>query len=315
MFPGMAALQEALLAAELRRLLRLGMHMSRDLVRTMEQVLAVGDAQELAQKLAACEDAEVWPMRELALFPDNGLALAVEEWLVERERGLGRLFVPGMEALSALLDGAEVRLILPDGGRFNLVLEKQEARLFLIRLFLHRTVPESVRRFLASHTGQAEHDAVLGVRIACRRARLPWTPAQESFVLDLLQGCFRAEPTEGLRARLVPLLRWSLAFLEHAGEDVRVGLARRREELWRRLDQAAAMDKMRGRYNYETRRMHGIVEPCLDPEALREELGFLETASRIVIGGDAFGPPILHRDLGEAANAEDLRGMLDSREW
>ncbi len=300
---------EEQLATFLRSLLHRGMRLDQSTSRIMTQVLSARDVSELAFRLTDCEDAEAWSMRDLALFPDQDFALAVEAWLMEQDARSDGCELPEHGKTASLLDQAILTLHLPDQKTLQLTLDKDEARRFVSHLNLGKQLPTQIREFLADPSKRND-DLVPAIRLACRQARLSWRPVHETFVLTLLQGCFSAAPEYVLRRRALPLVKWSLEFLEHTGDDIPASLARRRDELLRNLDQAEEMERIREKYNFETRKMLGIVEQHLEPSALRDELSMVELAARAT-GGFPPHYQVMRRDLGEARTLEEMGRLMD----
>ncbi|GAB6059799.1 hypothetical protein JCM31598_29160 [Desulfonatronum parangueonense] len=293
-------------------MLHQGMRLDESTVKNMLQVLAAQDAEELVLRLTDHEDAEAWSMRDLALFPDHEFALAVEVWLLEQEARLGELPAANHQErndLAAMLDQAVLTLRLPDQSSVQLVLDTEDAYRFVTRLNLQKTIPSTIKTYLAELREPDNADLVPAVRLACRQARLTWTTANETFILNLLQGCFAADENDALRRQTLDLVRWSLLFLEHAGEDIPGALARRRDELLRNLDQAEEMEKIRKKYNFETRRMLGIVEQHLEESALQDELALVELVARAT-GGFPPQYQVIRRNLGEARKLEDIQDLM-----
>ena len=309
---------ETQLATLLGSLLHAGMRLERSTLETMRQVLDARETSELGVRLSDAGDAEAWSMRDLALFPDRELALAVEGWLMEQEALCDGPVLPELDLLARLLGRPQVRLLLPDQGRITLTMDRSEVQRLLSRLKLGRKIPEAVRATLAAAQDPETKRLLPSLRLACRQARLPWEPVQEVFFASLLHGSIQANSRQGsprdagdtaLARHFLPLVQWSLRFLEHAGEDIPAALARRREELHRFLDQAAEMERVREHYNYETRRMLGIMEQHLDPAALREELALVELTARAT-GRAAPSHQVMRSNLGSAGNMEELGRLL-----
>lgn len=317
------------LASLIRTLLEQGMDLDQAILKAVFQALGGGDTQELAARLTDPDDAEAWSMRDLVLFPDQPLALAVESWLLEREQRDGKALAPDMDAVAELLDQAGLLVRLPDGTGLRLILDRDEARLLADRLRLGRRLPDPVRDLLGtSAPGYREFAAALS--LACKQARLSWTPTQEAFTLILLRGCLlnadqgigqgaQGRTDQGVQPpkapgraprRALDMVRWALAFLEHSGEDVPTALARRRETLLRHLDQAEEMERVRQAHNFETRRMLGIPEQHFDPEAIRDELELIELTSRAT-GSYAPIPQVMSRNLGDVQTVEQATNLLE----
>ncbi len=302
---------EMRLGAMLCELLRQGMRLDTSCCRTLTQVLNTEDILELEIRLERCEDAEVESMRALALFPDQGQAMAVEMWLANEE---GDKFAgpPDMDALAQVLEGSEVRLSLSGMGEIQLRLRQDDARQFLKRLYLGNSIPEGIVALLRDHSAILPKETIFGARVVCKRACLDWSPNRERFILDLLRSSCRAAPGEPLRERLLPLLEWCLGFLGHAGEDIFQALSRRRDSLRRCMDQAEDVRRMREKHNYETRRMLGMVESTIDPTVLRRELAFVDMAARAT-GGYASPVPALERDFGTVPGMQGAMDVLDEQ--
>ncbi|TVQ98527.1 MAG: hypothetical protein EA399_09895 [Desulfovibrionales bacterium] len=307
------------LAALICSLLEKGMDLDHAALRTISQVLGESGAEELAPRLTDPGDAEAWSMRDLVLFPDQPLTLAVEGWLLERERREDKGLLPDTNALVALLDQASLCLRLPDRTELWLTLDRDEARLLVGRLHLGKRLPESVRDLL---TVSANHELATALSLACKQARLPWTSSREAFIVTLLRACLAdpgqeadAEASQSGRPpkaprRALDMVRWTLAFLEHSGEDVPTALVKRRETLLRHLDQAEEMERVRQAHNFETRRMLGIPEQHFAPEAIRDELELIELTARAT-GGYAPIPQIMRRNLGDAQTVTQAAGLLE----
>ncbi len=315
------------LASLIRTLLERGMDLDGAVLETISQVLGCGETDELVARLTDPDDAEAWSMRDLVLFPDQPFALAVEGWLLEREQRDGKAVMPNQDAVATLLAKARLRLRLPDRTELWLTLDRDEARLLASRLRLGKSLPGPIHDLLRASTTSDQQGLAAALTLACKQARLPWTPSQEAFILTLLRGCLPGlgqEPSPGPGPRPgqnVPkpktpprrpldVVRWTLAFLEHAGEDVPTALARRRETLLRHLDQAEEMERVRRALNFETRRMLGIPEQHFDPEANRDELELIELAARAT-GGHAPVLQVLHRNLGDVQTVEQATDLLE----
>jgi hypothetical protein len=72
----------------------------------------------------------------------------------------------------------------------------------------------------------------------------------------------------------------------------------------RLLDQAEELARVRDKYNFETRRMFGVVEQHLEPEKLHAELGMLELTARAT-GGYGPQPQVMRRNLGDVRAVRD----------
>lgn len=310
------------LAAFLRELLARGLTPDQDSLHSVRAALGDVTAGELAERLRDTDDAEACPMRELLLFPDATVSRAVEAWLLERHQTPPAL---RREVLTAALQGAEARLHLGEGVTLLLELDKAEAGQFVSRLHPHTPAPEEVVlavREAARELGTeaAEDHVALAVLSRCRRARFSWTPEKQRFMADLARGLARGVPGGPASggAELAPRLReavdWSVLFLERAGDDVHADLALHREELLEQLQQAHEMERMRAKYNFETRRMLGMAETFTNPEALRWELALLDDVLRAT-GGAVFGarPQVVHRDLADGESLGDVRDVEDMR--
>lgn len=306
------------LASLIRTLLERGMDLDGAALETISQVLGCGETDELVARLTDPDEAEAWSMRDLVLFPDQSLALAVEDWLLEQEQGDGKAAMPDREAVAELLAQVKLRLRLPDRTEFWLILDKDETRLLTARLHLGKSLPASLQELLTQPFGLDQKGLVLGFRWACKQARLPWTPSQEAFVLALLRNCLldpnpnpgQTEPKPKTSHRPLDVLRWTVSFLEHAGGDIPTALARRRETLLRYLDQAEEMERVREAHNYETRRMLGIAEQHFDPEAFRDELALIELTTRAT-GSHARIHQVMHRNLGDMQTVKQAADVLD----
>lgn len=307
------------LTALIRSLLEKGMDLDGATLTTISQILESEGAQEMAVRLNDPDDAEAWSMRDLVLFPDQPLALAVENWLLERERGGDAEAMPDKDSVAALLTQARLRIRLPDQTELWLTLDQDDAGLLADRLHLGKRLPDTVRNLL---TVSANLELAAALSLACKQARLPWTPSREAFILTLLRTCL-ADPRQEADAeagrsgrtpkaprRALDMVRWALAFLEHSGEDVPPALAKRRETLLRHLDQAEEMERVRQAHNFETRRMLGIPEQHYDPEAIRDELELIELTSRAT-GGYAPIHQIMRRNLGDVQTVEQATGLLE----
>lgn len=293
------------LGAYLREQFKQGMRLTPRLVRTVRQVLAAQDAAESGRCLEQCADCEASSMRDLVLFPDNDLALAVETWLLEEEGQTGEPPRPDPDVLARLLDEAPVTLIWPDLASLRLYLTLEEAGDMVGRLSLGSSLPPALSILLISLRKTRNATLIPALRLACKRAQLEWTAEQTDFVSRLVQGSLQAGADEPLGRDPLGLVQWCVAFLAHAGEDIPAALARRRDEVRRLLDQAEELARVRDKYNFETRRMFGVVEQHLEPEKLRAELGMLELSARATGG---YGPQhqVMHRNLGDARAVTDL---------
>jgi hypothetical protein len=310
------------LAALICSLLEKGMDLDGAALTTISQVLGGAEVEELAAHLTDPEDAEAWSMRDLVLFPDQPLALAVESWLLEREQREDKALMPDTGAVAALLGQADLRLRLPDRAELWLTLDRNEARLLASRLRLDKRLPESIRDLLTASV-PANRELAAALSLACKQSRLPWTPSQETFILTLLRACLPgpdqgtgAEPTQSdpppkaMPRRALDMVRWALAFLEHSGEDIPTALAKRRETLLLHLDQAEEMERVREAHNFETRRMLGIPEQHFDSEAIRNELELIELTRR---AAGAYAPihQVMRRNLGDVQTVEQAAGVLE----
>lgn len=65
---------------------------------------------------------------------------------------------------------------------------------------------------------------------------------------------------------------------------------------------------MRDRHNYETRRMLGIVEPCLNEATLGEELRLLGEAAGLM--GVLPCPPVVESDRGQTGEVGRALSLL-----
>ncbi|SMP39120.1 hypothetical protein SAMN06295888_101210 [Desulfonatronum zhilinae] len=310
------------LAALIRSLLEKGMDLDGAALTTISQVLGGAEAEELAARLTDPDDAEAWSMRDLVLFPDQSLGLAVEGWLLERKQHDDNAVMPDQATVAALLAHAGLRLRLPDRTEMWLTLAQDEACLLASRLRLGKRLPESVRDLLTAPVS-TNRELAAALSLACKQSRLLWTPSQETFILTLLHGCLPGsdqepgpkpdpnvpKPKTPLR-RPLDVIRWALAFLEYSGDDIPTALAKRRETLLRYLDQAEEMDRVRQAHNFETRRMLGIVEQHFDPEAIRDELELIELIRRTA---NAYAPihQIMRRNLGDVQTVEQAADLLE----
>lgn len=297
------------LASLIRSLLEKGMDLDGAVLETISQVLGCGETDELVARLTDPDDAEAWSMRDLVLFPDQPFALAVEGWLLERQQRDGKAVMPDQEAVAALLAQARARVRLPDRTELWLILDQDEARLLASRLRLGKGLPGPIHDLLRASTTSDRQRLAAALTLACKQARLPWTPSQEVFILTLLRTCLPGSGQTPPR-RPLDVVRWALAFLEHAGEDVPTALAKRRETLLRYLDQAEEMERVRRAHNFETRRMLGIPEQHFDPEAIRDELELIELTARAT-GGHAPVHQVMHRNLGDVQTVEQAADLLE----
>lgn len=305
------------LASLIRSLLEQGMNLDGRTLETISQALGGGEAEHLAARLTDPDDAEAWSMRDLILFPDQPLALAVESWLLEREQRDGTAALPDQDAVPALLAQARLRLHLPGRTEWWLTLDLDEARLLASRLRLDKHLPDAVRDLLTTSV-LTNRELATALSLACKKARLPWTSSQETFILILLRACLSGpdqepNPEPGQSEpprRALDVVRWTLAFLEHAGEDVPTALAKRRETLLRHLDQAEEMERVRQAHNFETRRMLGIPEQHFAPEDIRDELELIEITKRAT---GAYAPihQVMRRNLGDVQTVEQAADLLE----
>ncbi|WP_028573029.1 hypothetical protein [Desulfonatronum lacustre] len=311
------------LAALIRSLLEKGMDLDGAALTTISQVLGGAEAEELAARLTDPDDAEAWSMRDLVLFPDQPLGLAVEGWLLERKQRDDKAVMPDQDTVAALLAHAGLRLRLPDRTEMWLTLAQDEACLLASRLRLGKSLPGPIHHLLRASTTSGRQELAASLALACKQARLPWTPSQETFILTLLHGCLPGsdqepdpkpdpnvpKPKTPLR-RPLDVIRWALAFLEYSGDDIPTALAKRRETLLRYLDQAEEMERVRQAHNFETRRMLGIVEQHFDPEAIRDELELIELIRRTA---NAYAPihQIMRRNLGDVQTVEQAADLLE----
>jgi len=300
---------EIRLAAVLCGLLSQGLRLDSTCCKTIAQVLDTDDVSQLEVCLARRSDAEAESMRALAFFPDVRLALAVEQWLV-REHGDLSATALNMDVLAFALDGAGVRLTLPGMGEIRLSFRQDDARQFLKRLHLDKHVPQGVAALLRKYSDTLDEQTILGVRILCKRIQVDWSPAKKKFLLALLRGSCRADPRDELRTHLLPLLEWCLGFLSHVGEDVPTALSCRRDSLRKHLDQVEEVKIIREKYNFETRRMLGMVEPSIDPTALRKEMIMVDMAAKAT-DINPFFASATEWDLGNAPSMQQAINVLD----
>lgn len=299
------------LTEKLRELLFLGMRLDPAIQQTVEQTLAVPDPFALAASLADCADSEAWSMRDLILFPDHELALCLEKWLADQERQ-GRLVSNAVvQAVKKTLANAPVRLLPARGEPFELILDQQGADRFICLLHLGKNIPAPIKAVLSDPKVEPRDGRILlKARMLCKRARLEWTSAQVAFVQALLHGCLEDRNKAGLHAELPSLLGWSLEFLTDVREGVSAALSARRAQLQRQMDAAREVERLRTLYNYETRRMLGIMELNVDMESLLTETVLLDRAIAIT-GRQAAPRPRLEHDLGAANCARDAVIFLD----
>lgn len=299
------------LTDKLRELLFLGMRLDPAIQQTVEQTLGVPDLFTLAARLADCADSEAWSMRDLVLFPDHELALCLEKWLANQERQDRLVDNAVIQAVTKALAGAPVRLIPGHGEPFELILDQQGADRLICLLHLGKNIPAPIKAVL-DHPKVKPRDGciLMKTRMLCKRARLEWTPGQVAFVQALLRGCLEDQNKTDLHADLPSLLGWSLEFLTDVREGVSEALSARRAQLQRQMDAAREVEKLRTLYNYETRRMLGIVELNVDVESLRTETILLDRAIAAT-GRQAALRPRQEHDLGAANCARDALIFLD----
>lgn len=295
------------LAAVLRDLLLAGLAVPPAVLQAVEACLGPHELQDLAQRLADPDDPEAAPMRELLLFPDEACALVVEAVLADAPCPTGCA-----NELPRLLTGCRVTLHFPEAQSVALVLDATDAALFVTRLCLEQTLPEPVVAALDQEP-PLDPQLCLRLRVRCRRLRPVWTPPTTTLATRILTGAPRLP---GGTAELLPMLEWCLDFCAHTPleslTEVPRALEERRRELEQRLLQAAELEKLREKHNFETRRMLGVAEPHLDPAALQRELFLLTLAARaagIVLTSQA--TLLVERDLGTLDNADTLLQLLD----
>ena len=293
---------ENALACFCKDLLEDGVPISEESLRGLAATLGDCDHGVLAGRLGDVDDAEAQPMRELLLFPDEPLARAVEGWIMER--GFTAPF--DHRKVADGLRGVRVNFVFPDGASFSLKLDAADAQQFVARLHAHSPLPGALTAALEQ--AGLEHEAAVAVRVRCRRARFAWDEARAQFVARLVTGLQRLRTDA---QHLVQVVSWVLEFCSSAPEDIPLALARKRDDLLRQMRQAQELEDARAKYNFETRRMLGMVEPHLDAGALQRELALLEAAA-MAIGGLPLASQslLVERDLGDCADVEAMQRAL-----
>lgn len=320
---------EIALATDLRALLESGLTIEPEQLRVIAQALYLDDPLTLPpaaaeqtmhaiqRKLTATsgadedtDETEATAMRELALFPDASLRQAAE--LLALKHGADASASFDLTCLAEQLAGVEVKLrpafATANLPAIRLEFDMADAMQFATRLRLYNKIPPQVANALKQVRQEAGENAFLAMRAACRGVRFSWKEHHLEFITRLLQG---ALDMPRCCKRLPAVLDWALGFAPIAGEDIPGAMAARRDELSRQLELAKEVDKVRDKHNFETRRMLGIIEPHLEPDAIRSELLLLDLASVATGWGVVpMHPQVMEQDLGDLESVDDMQEMM-----
>lgn len=291
-----------------------GLPLDADSLATILEALGETDpAQAFARLAADPEAAEHAPLLALAFSPGQVSRRALEPALA-----LAGLNADGAHALAKrvakrVIQAAPVPLLLPDGTRLAPRLPAPElaARVqeFVRRLRPEVTAPPELRRILAErHAGDRAGlglDMAVNMAVALRHCRLEWSPGRVFFVAALLE---RAREQDDIAA----LVAWAVWFLALTGPDFdpRQALRGRRQALVSLLRQAEAQEEASKGASFEVRMSQGQRSGYVHGPDLRAELALLDRACRLVLGVPGEELEANVRDLGEAADAQELLRLL-----
>lgn len=287
-----------------------GLPLDAESLATILEALGESDPGQAFARLAADPEAsEHAPLLALAFSPGQATRRALEPALARAgldAQGARRL---GRRVAQGLAHGAPVVLLLPDGSRLAPPLPAAElaalAEEFVRRLRPEATAPPELRRVLAERCAGERARLGLDLAVALRHCRLDWTPGRVFFAAALLE---RAGEQEDIEA----LLAWALWFLDLTGPELepRQALSQRRQTVVGLLRQAEAQEEELERGSFELRASQGRRSGHLHGPDLRAELALLDTACLLVLGlpGEALDPAA--RDLGQAADAQELLRLL-----
>ncbi len=193
--------------------------------------------------------------------------MVAEAVLLEHgETGIGHGEV---SLLARELDGARALWLLTSGAdeALELSLDAKDCVLLMKRLRLDEQLPQELCQ--AASEWAREPELTLLARVRCRQRGLAWSGLQTGLASRLIRGAFQKIFDQ---VRFLDVVNWGLEFLRPydarmytAAEKAAVAMdmAIQRDELERQMELAVRMTKVRETYNFETRRMLGIVEPHL----------------------------------------------------
>lgn len=305
-------------ATEIAAHLAQGLPLDADSLATILEVLGEADPVHAFARLAADpETAEHAPLLALAFSPGQASRRALEPTLA-----LAGLEADGARELAEqvakrVANDATVSLLLPDGSRLAPELPAPElaARVeeFVRRLRPESTAPPELRRILAERSAEGRTglgldmaaDLADDLAVALRHCRLEWSPGRVFFVAALLE---RSQEQDDIAA----LVAWAAWFLALAGPDFdpRQALRGRRQALVSQLRQAEAQEEALEGASFEVRMSQGLRSGYVHGPDLRAELALLNRACRLVLGvsGETLGAN--ERDLGEAADPQELLRLM-----
>jgi len=277
-----------------------GLPLDADSLAAILEALGETDPARAFARLAADpETSEHAPLLALAFSPGQGR--------LQGARELARRVANQVARRGA--GGAPVALLPPDGSRLAPGLPAPElaARVeaFVRRLRPEATPPLELRRILAERFTGDRAARGLDLAVALRNCRLEWSPGRVFFMAALLE---RAREQDDIAA----LAAWAVWFLALSGPDFdpRQALRERRQALVGQLRQAEAQEEALEGASFEVRMSQGQRSGYVHGPDLRAELALLDRACALVLGvsGETLGAHV--RDLGEAADPQELLRLL-----
>jgi len=291
-----------------------GLPLDADSLAAILEALGETDPARAFARLAADpETSEHAPLLALAFSPGQASRRALEPTLAragldaDGARELARRVANQVARRGA--GGAPVALLPPDGSRLAPGLPAPElaARVeeFVRRLRPEATPPLELRRILAERFTGDRAARGLDLAVALRNCRLEWSPGRVFFMAALLE---RAREQDDIAA----LAAWAVWFLALSGPDFdpRQALRERRQALVGQLRQAEAQEEALEGASFEVRMSQGQRSGYVHGPDLRAELALLDRACALVLGvsGETLGAHV--RDLGEAADPQELLRLL-----
>jgi hypothetical protein len=228
------------------------------------------------------------------------------QWRIEPLMGPEGLCKEERDALCARLEQNPIRAAIRIGGEdpLDFFLPAEMVEGFVDRLNIDRPVDASLAAALMDRYPEKE---ALAVRARLREARLSAADSEK----ELLSRFFSARTPD--RENFWPLLNYLIGFLESTagGGELFFALTARKKSCLRHLREAAGLEKTMARHNIETIMMGGTRIPCVDNDALVEEIVSIDDLSAILFGEVPPGPSgAAALDLGEVSSREDLDRLV-----
>ena len=320
--PSMNTPHEALTRAIIAQL-QDGLRQDGDVLHAVETTHGESSPQAIAGVLSQRDSSDAATLAAMLLFPDADLRADLEPLALA-----ARCSVQESRAVGEAVEGAvrTAAILLPGGQRLTLSLEPGDAAAFVKRLQLADSPPEELSRLLRDLFGPRE---AAHISVMLRTSRLRWNPARVGVVSRLLEGlgkrAARESDLEPLDRPAPELLAWTLAWLDSLGPDslaINAGESKRGHswtlpellgakhlELTTQLRRAVEFNRVFSLSSFEVMMSQGVRAPLMHPDALREQLAFLDGVCRILAGCPAWTlSGLTEVDLGEVDVESDSEG-------